>query len=235
MVDFSVRLSHPTQEGVLRVSKWLKHQMLLDLQEMEQLFKALEPFYIFNVSEAVKQENAQIEKGLFLEKYGAYVDALKAGLFPEESSCKRIFSSVFTKTPDILYAMPVGQEKFLIKPVRPVIQLQLHHFFVSSIDGMFHPMVLGKESITWGLQLSYPQIYQDPKGHNFSKVIDSSDFPNTALFTTLAKWIRTYTVPTPFVFAGKKTNVPFRLGKGCFSWIAHHPGLITRGVQCLRS
>lgn len=226
-----LRSSKPDIEGVLRVSKSLKHQVLLDEEEMRSLLDALDPVLIYAVSEAVDSKSGFIEQAHFLQKYAQYVECLKNGVFPEERPLRRFFSSIFTTTPDLLYAMEVGHEKFLIKALKPIIQLQGHHFFVSSIDGVFHPMVLGEESITWGIQFSYPQIYQSPKQHDYAKVVDSSDFPNTALFNRLVKWLRQHTLPTPFIFDGKQTNVPIRLGKQCFPWINKHPGLIAKRIK----
>ena len=226
-----LRISSPEKEGVMRASKWLKHQLLVTEEEMRSLFEALSPFEIFVVSEPVVRETMRVKNEEFLECFDAYIAALKAGRHPDETALRRIFSTVFTSSRDALYAMEVGRERYLIKPIKPVIQLQLHHFFVSTIDGKFHPMVLGKESITWGIQFSYPQIYQCPKTQDFAKVVLSDQFPNSALFHKLVKWTRLHTQPTPFVFQGKKSNEPIRLGKGCFDWIGRHPGLKERGVS----
>ncbi len=59
-------------------------------------------------------------------------------------------------------------------------------------------MVLSRKSVTWGLQFSYPQLYQDPRTRQIFKVTDTPEFPNTALFSKLQKWIRSETLPTPF-------------------------------------
>jgi hypothetical protein len=226
-----LKISTPAIEGVMRASKWLKHQVLLDEEEMRDLFRALEPFEIFVVSEPVSEEKMQIGHQEFLAKYAEYVGALKKGELPDEAPFRKYFSSVFTTSSDALYAMEVGKEKFLLKTIKPIIQLQGHHFFVSEIDGKFHPLVFGKESITWGIQFSYPQLYQDPTTQDFSQVKESEEFPNTALYKRLAKWLRAETVPTPFLFQGKRSNEPIRLGKKCFSWIGKHAGLNEKGVS----
>jgi hypothetical protein len=226
-----LRLSTQQIEGVLRVSKWSKYQVLLDPQEMKDLFAEISPFWIYTVSEPVTEKTAVISQEDFLSQYETYARSLKEGVLPEEGHLRRLFSSIFTSTPDILYAMKVGQEKYLVKALKPVVQLQAHQFFVSSVDGRIHPMVLGKDSVSWGIQFSYPQIYQNPKDHDFFKVVDSSDFPNTKLFTNLVKWMRRNTLPTPFVIDGKRTNAPIRLGKKCMSWINKHPQLQEKGIE----
>lgn len=229
-----LRISTPEQEGRLQISKWLKYQVLLDLAEMEDLLNSLAPFSIYRVSEAVEKEKSVIEKNEFLRNYALYIDALKEGHLMDEKLLRPYFSSIFSTTPDLLYAMKVAQEKVLIKPLRPVLQLQLHHFFASKVDGQFYPMVLSDESTTWGIQFSYPQIYQDPKSQEITKVTSTPDFPNTFLFMKLVKWMREHTMPTPFLFQGKKTNSPIRIGRQCLSWIENHPGLISREIKVIR-
>jgi hypothetical protein len=179
----------------------------------------------------LNEKTAVISFEEFFQKYEGYISSLKEGKIPEEKSLRRYFSSVFTTTPDILYAIKVGEEKYLIKSLKPIVQLQAHQFFVSTIDQKVHPMVLGKDSITWGMQFSYPQIFQSPKSQDFFKVDTSEQFPNTVLFTNLVRWIRRNTTPTPLVIEGKKTFVPIRVGKKCMSWIHVHPQLLAKKIQ----
>lgn len=225
------RASTPDAEGVLRVSKWLKFQVLLDEEEMQEWLQALMPLEIFLVSRPIHKEGASLSVDLFCKKYTQYIQMLKEGQVPSVSEFRDVFSAIFTATSSILYAHLVGEERFLIKSIKPVIQLQPHHFFLSDVDGKYHSMVLSDESISWGLQLSYPQIFQDPKESHFCKVTSSEAFPNTALFTRLTHWLRRHTLPTPFLYQGVKTNVPIRIGKKCLSWIAKHPQLIKRKIE----
>jgi len=219
------RISTPAEEGVLSVSKWLKVQVLLDISEMNELIKALPPFFSFPAGQIVAAENAFVREAQFLANYTAYIEALKK---EELLQLKPLF---WTTSLDMLYAMQVGENKFLIKPLKPVIQLQAHHFFYSELDKKFHPMVLSKESVSWGLQFSYPQIYEDPKTHLFSKVNNSLEFPNTELFLALTRWLRAHSMPTPFIVEGQKVNVPIRIGKKAFSWINVHPQLKLKGIS----
>jgi hypothetical protein len=216
------------QTGRLQASKWLKYQALLDTDEIAALLDALEPFLIYRVSDAILEDKACIEKTDFLNHYARYIDGLKAGSLIDERLLRPYFSSVFTVSRELLHPMVVAGGKVLMRPTRPVVQLQLHHFFASQTDGQIYPMVQSHESTSWGIQFSYPQLYQDLKTQEIKKV-DSKE-PNTALFSRLTKWMRANTQPTPFLFQGKKINSPIRIGKRCFAWIAHHPGLAARGL-----
>jgi len=224
-----LRLSHPKTEGALNVSKWIKHQVLLSEDEMKMFLSALSPHAFYNVSEVVSAEGSVITDEIFAEQYGKYVAAIKRGEIPDERQFRRYFSSVVSVAPDVLYAMEIKSGLYLIKPIQPVVQLQLHQFLPSEIDGKYYPMVLGNDSVTWGLQFSYPQIFQHPQTKVFARV--DAECPNTALFTQMAKWFRSHTVPTTFIWKEKTTSVPIRIGKEALSWIHHHPQLQSKGIS----
>ncbi len=219
-MSLPVRVS--SKESALQVSKSRKLPVLINLEEMEALLASLGTFSIFDVSRPVTVEEMEISPKDFLFHWGRYVEGIVTGKLIDEAPLRPYFSAVFTTTPDALYAIALANGKYLIKAKEPVIQLQRHHFIFS--EG-FHSGVMGEGSITWGIQFSYPQLYLDPKTNQIGKVIKNSTFPNTELFQKLAKWVRSYTSATPFVFEEKQINEPMRLGKQCFDWINHHPTL----------
>ena len=103
----------------------------------------------------------------------------------------------------------------------------------SEHDGKFRPMVFGLDSVTWGLQFSYPQLFMDGRTKEAFAVVESEEFPNTALFHQLQRWMRQNTLPTPFLVDGKRVNSPIRLGKACLPWINRHPQLAPKHLQVL--
>ena len=224
-----LRISTLAAEGPMQASKWLQNQVLLSSDEMVALFAALGEFTIFQTSSVVKQGEGWVSHQTFLDRYKSYVDALQQGQMPEEASYA-LFSSVFTVDPESLYAVLVGEDKQLIRVCRPVIQLQIHRMDYSPADGKFRSMTFGTDSILWGIQFSYPQLFQD-KGSLEIKQATSSEFVNAALFQTLQRWVRHHTAPTPFLVDGVKINVPVRLGKQCFAWINQHPQLKEKGLM----
>ncbi len=228
--SFPIRVSSPKTEGILQVSKWLKIQVLLDCEEMESLLSALRPLFFVVVSEIVHTDQAMIASASFHEKYAEYVHLIKQGQVPPTDEFRRYFSSAMSTSLDVFYAIAAGSDKVLVKPLRPVVQLQAHHFFYSDLDQKFHPMVLSEDSVTWGLQFSYPQLFQDPKTRQVVKVSDTVEFPNSALFLKLLKWIRSSTLPTPFEKGGARVNSPIRIGKKSLAWIKNHPQLKKRGI-----
>lgn len=224
-------LSHPKVEGQMQASKWLSHRALLDVREMEALMSVLPPFDIYNVSKLVDLDEAVISKEDFLAKYIDYVTSLKAGLHPDEKELKPYFSSCFSATEDALYAIEAKGGQYIIKPKEPVVQLSLHHFTFSPEHNAFQSMIHSKASVSWGIQFSYPQIYSNSLTHDVVEVYKESDNPNTLLFKTLARWMRSNTVPTPFRVGVTPIYATFRVGKRSLSWIDRHVQIETVGLS----
>lgn len=226
----NIRISTQEAEGQFQASKWLAYQVLLDTPELEHLLKTLSPLEIFLTSISDSQQ-VRLSQEAFLRTYDDYVSCLKRGELPEEANFRVPFSSIFTASTEEIYAIKVGTNKQLIRVLRPVIQLQAHRMHYSSDDGKFRPMVFGKDSILWGLQFSYPQIFKDNSTKEYYQVLEGERFINTALFRLLQKWMRQNTMPTPFLVEGKVINIPMRLGKKCLSWVNKHPQLSLKGLQ----
>jgi hypothetical protein len=105
-----------------------------------------------------------------------------------------------------------------------VVQVQAHCFTYSSLDGVFRPMSMGVGSVFWGLQFSYPQIYQDAKTMELCEVEEGT------LFRKIQLWSREATRATPFIVEEKRINSPIRIGKKCLSWIGRHPQLCQQNI-----
>lgn len=221
-------------EKPLQASKWLQSQALLSKEELEDLFKFLEEsfnFYLYPCGVVCSKEKGEISKTEFVEAYGKYINSLKHGETPDLAFYRTVFSPAMTITTDALFTIPVGEDRQIIRISRPVIQLQAHNIDYSTVDKKFHSMVFGIDSIAWGLQFSYPQLFQDNETKQVEIIKKNQTFPNTALFQLLQKWMRQHTIPTPFIAEGKVTNVPMRLGKKCLDWIHQHPQLVQKNIS----
>lgn len=215
----------------MQASKWLKVQLLVDASEMESLFTALGDFSIYVTGAVVLKAAGEITHKVFLKAYEKYISALKEGVIPPESVYRQLFGAVLNKDPEALFAVAVGPDRQLLRVAKPVIQMQPHSMDYSPYDGKFRAMVYGLDSILWGVQFSYPQLFLDAETKEPENVDDSERFPNTVLFKNLQRWIRNHTLPTPFLVEGKKINVPIRLGKKCLPWINKHPQLAPKNIQ----
>ena len=222
----------------MQASKWLQTQILIDSDEMSALFdylnlgttvSGLKPFYIYQTSLLTKPGEEEIPQSLFLSVYKDYIDQLKNQQDPTDPLFRKVFSSVFTASSDTVYVIPFPSEKQLVRIFSPVIQLQAHQMDYFHLDHKFRSMSLGSQAISWGIQFSYPQLYENPATHQPEKVGEQCQ--NTELFKMLQKWIRLNTIPTPFEVNGMRINSPMRLGKKSLAWINRHPQLNLRGIQ----
>jgi hypothetical protein len=221
----TLRISNSSLEGVYQGSKYLKYQVLCDTQELKSLFDRLDPFLIYPLTGLV--DGNPIPADRFISEYSLWIEQLKNGGIPSDADLRRLLACAFTKESDALWKQEVPGGRYLIKMAKPVIQVQAHFFTYSPVDSVFRPMTMGQGSIFWGLQFSFPQIYQEPKTMELLEVDESL---NSELFQKIKQWTRDETRATPFVVDEKKTNVPIRLGKNCFSWIHCHSQLIEQKI-----
>ncbi|MCP5469194.1 MAG: hypothetical protein H7A36_01655 [Chlamydiales bacterium] len=208
----------------MHASKFIKIPALLDGDELAALFKHLGPFSIFEMGRI--SEKVELSLDEFLEAYISYIGGLKKG---EKSDWP--FAYIFTVSHKALEIREI-EGRFLVRPKMPVVQLQPSRVRYSKADGAFQTGVYGKQSISWGIQFSYPFLFQDATTHEIEKITPCERFPNTQLFLDLQKWLRKNSSVTPFEVEGKRINVPIRLGKKCFDWISHHPDLEEISVVC---
>lgn len=219
----------------MQATKWLKVQLLAEASEIEALFTSLGDFDIFISGSVTAKGEGKISHEQFIKTYTHYIQELQKGKIPAERDYRLFFSTIFTKDPEALFVVPLGSCKQLLRVSKPVVQLQPHSLDYSMHDKKFRPMVFGLESVLWGIQFSYPQLFQDPVTKEPLNVDESDLFPNTELFKSLQRWIRHNTIPTPFLVEGKKINVPMRLGKRCLSWINFHPQLSLKNIKVIGS
>lgn len=222
---------HDSAIPTLQASKWLQQQMLLDEEELNQLFLELGDFTIYKVGVVAPLEKLEVPKQDFLGGYGDYIQKLKSGTVPNITDYRKLFSVVMTVSSDSLFAYRINENEYLVKIAQPVVQVQSHAMHFSKYDHKFRPMVFGPDSITWGLQFSYPQLYQDSATQAIHKVDDTESCPNTSLFRKIQRWQRKNTIPTPFLVENNKINVPMRLGKECLEWVNNHPQLREIGLK----
>ncbi len=214
-----------TLAAPFQASKWMKHPVLLDVTEMKDLLSALDNCWIVQTSGVISKEHVIITKKNFLEMYEKYLQNLRNGISSMDFQMRSFFSSVFTSTLDALYLyrLPKNEkEEYLVKVCLPVIQLQAHNFHYSSEDDSFRSMAFGQTTFSWGIQFSYPHMYQD---NNFKMYAgkEMEIFPNTSLYKKLQQWIRSHTTVTTIEAKGKRKNIPIRVGKNCGNWVEKLP------------
>ncbi len=213
-------------------SKWLHIQLLVDPESMERLFATLGDVFLYQVLGPVAPEKALIQHAHFFDAYRRYVQALKEGIVSEETF-RGFFTAVMTKTQEAVCGMDLEDGRILIQPVLPLLQMRPHRFVYSSVDEKFRPMVFGKTSISWGVQISYPQLFQDARDRSVHNAL-TDGFVNHELFRKVQAFIRQETIATPFEVAARVTRVPIRIGKSCLSWINEHRELQANHIRVVR-
>jgi hypothetical protein len=199
-----------------QASKWLKVGILADPDEIFDLMGALPSVFLYQLGKVVQEP--EISKEMFNAEYKDGIDALKQGsVVPFKS-----LPLVMTLEKEAVSIKSVPNRGYLVQIKEPAVQIQAHSFRYSPVDQSIRAGVLGADSIAWGLQFSYPQIYQEP---DTQEIVSTLKRPNAALWNAFRQWLRDKTVPTPFSLNGKILHSPIRIGKKCLSWISHHPQL----------
>lgn len=227
----AVRVAEVGQEPLFQASKWLKVPLLVDTEKLQELFEFLGNFDIYMTGMLTDKDQGTLPQSEFLKIYHGYIESLKEGKLPEEKTYVPYFSSVISATHEALYRIYTPKDQQLMRVSKPVIQVQAHTLDYSTMDGKMRSMVFGMDSIPWGLQFSYPQLYLD--GTTVVQTLHDADYPNTQLFKNLQEWVRKNTIPTPFEIAGEKVNLPFRIGKECLSWVNRNPRLQHKGLKVI--
>ena len=182
-----------------RVSKWLTVAFLVTPEEFQNFLTELGNIYLFPTGE-LSASPGPITKQGWAEEYQGYVEG-----------GKRLRPLLMTYDEGDVYSIEAAPGKFLVYPRYPVIQAREHQFAVTS-DHRIQPMVFGKGSIRWGVILSYPQIFYDPRTKKIVEVFKEREAPNTVGFRKIQKWVRDFTKPASFIVGGGKVNATFRIG-----------------------
>lgn len=212
----------------LNASKWLKLQLLLDPSEMQTLQEQISDAQLYNCSDVLGSEDGQIDWKRFQEIYQAYVEALKQGETPDHSKVRACFSALLSGDHEAVTYFDVSGGRRLLRPIAPVVQFQHHRVHYSTVDDTFHPMVHGPDTIDWGIQMAFPQLFLQDDGAVVETLKSGS--VNAQLFRSIQRWVRKATVPCPFFIGDKKVTATIRIGHACFDWINNHPQLKIKGL-----
>lgn len=228
------RISTQAKEGNLQVSKWLHIQALLSGDEMHQLIEKvegkLEKIHFVASGQVGQPCDLVVSREKFEKNYQEYVECLSLGNLPDSRKTQSNFSLSLSLTLDNFYCIEVASGGILVKTIKPVVQMQAHFMGFSVVDERCRPMVRCSESIPWGIQISYPLIYQDPKTDQVHQALKEEAFTSRLIFQEIQKWMRLHSRATPILYKEKRMNIPMRLGHDCFSWINNHSMLQYHGL-----
>lgn len=230
--DFPIRI-HPYAEEI-RYAKWLQTPLLCSLEELDLLLHSLGSIFLVPAGGLLEREALFVSPEDLRSTYQQYLAWIVSSAALPSAEMRRHLTLMMSVSLDSFSAAEIKTGRFMIKPVQPVVMIQPYHFFMSSLDQKIHSMVMSQESISWGLQFSYPQMYEDPKNHLFGKISEAPEFPNTALYKKVVQWVRSFAMPAPVHYMGQKTHASFRIGKQAFALAQAHKGLQKRGIEVRR-
>ncbi len=222
------RISTPSHEGQFQAAKWLKIQALLDPVELSDLLSLCPPTWIYPLSGLFALGDVAVPKERLTSVYAEWIDCLKSGQVLDPVQLRLWNALCWTRRPEAVWLQEVPGNRYLVKVGEPVVQIQVHYMSYSEADLEFRSMALGQSAIFWGLQFSFPQVYQDPKT---LELIEGARGENWELFQHIRHYVREETLPTPVMINGKRKNLPMRLGRRCFSWIGMHRALTKQGLS----
>jgi len=226
---FPFAISTLSKEGTLQASKWLHVRMLLDQEELQELVSLIAPCFFVNVAKIGQSDELLIEVDTLLAHYREYIKGLQNPL--EKGVDKTRFSLALSKTLDPFYAMAIKDQQFLIKMKTPVIRVQLFQWHYVEETKQFITTAQLSQGLSWGLEFSFPQFYQDPKTYQPVEILKDLSNPNTQMFKQIQKWARSKTEPASFLIHQEKLIAPFKIGKKCLPWIQSYCSLRSRGWE----
>ncbi|PCI94021.1 hypothetical protein COB11_04430 [Candidatus Aerophobetes bacterium] len=226
-----ISLSTVQEEGLLRASKHQRVQVLMEASELRELFFHLGDFYVVESAKVKDPEQQVITKEDYLKRYALYIDHLKTKLDSPEKDILSPLSVCFSKVLDCFYMIDVGNNKALIKQKAPSVFVQPFSFHYDSESASIFTGVHTKDRIFWGLEFSFPQMYQDPKTFDTIEILKDKQNPNTQLFKKLQSSLRKNTKPTSLNFSGVSKAFPFKLSQNSLAWVQDYPKLKQFNIQ----
>ncbi|MCF7852942.1 MAG: hypothetical protein K9M07_06855 [Simkaniaceae bacterium] len=175
----------PAPFNPLQASRFISHYALLDPKTMRALLHEL-GCSVYNVSKVLSEQECKDYGPFFLERYTDYINALfKADFDPK--LFRKDLTCALTLDMEAVVIQTLPGQRYLAKPQYPIVQLGIYQFIIGDNGRILHH-VLGKESICFGLEWSYPQLYRDPKTKQNLNALKEA--PNHVLWKKITTWMR---------------------------------------------
>lgn len=196
------------------ISRARSQRALLDPEEMASLFQELDPFVLFRTAAKEVLPVKEDDRYEWLLLYKEYIEQLQKN----EVGRAVLLSAFISPSQESFYALFTPSKKIQIRPRSPVIQITHHTFSFNAEERQFYSQIFGTEAISWGLEWSFPLLFEDPLTKEVFKLTDPEAWPALALFKKWERWLREHTEPAKFLSQEKKVVAPFRIGKKAKSW-----------------
>lgn len=211
MMDLVV--STPKEQGHYLVSKWLRFQLLLTVETFKELLDFLSVEVLFGVAGPDVKEELVYSKETYLAVYKAYLEALQRR---DEKLIKELMKKLcvaIAYEKQAFYQIELADNRCLIKIKEPSIQFRPFNFIYHKELQQFLMQVKSKEAINFGLEISFPQIFQDPKTAQILHVFKDQKLVSARGFKKVQSFVKSKTKPAKFLIEDQIKTATFRIEK----------------------
>lgn len=216
-MQFEVSL--PQAQNRYRASKWIAFQMLLTRNELEDLFNEISAQVFCCIAKVDEEKNLLYHKESYLSLYTSYLEALKS---QNKFLIKQLLISLnvaLAYDESSLYKVLAPNNKCLIKIKKPCIQVKPFNFVYHFGLEKFLTNIKSEEAIYFGLEFSFPQIFQDPQSQEIQSLFKNNLSLSETYFNKIRLFVREKTKPAKFLISDKRKVATFRIGKTCAGFV----------------
>lgn len=193
-----------------QASKWLNVQVLSE--NLEKLFELGKIYPLKGYAKSLTSLPNVPEYALYVSDWKQG----KAAKLPD-------FAYAFTLSEDALYAIDFEQG-YRIKPKEAIVEITPH--YMSFGEEEVKSNVFGTDTLSWGIQFGFPQLYEDEQGE-IRKHLEAKNYP---LFKEIQKYLRENTIPAKFKRGDQIIQSSIRVDKDAHDWVNQHPWLKTKNI-----
>lgn len=194
----------------------------MDKLDWESFFDSFPSLFLVVVSSVSEKNQYRIEKKEFMQGVESYIEALITKDQIDLTPYRKIFSVALSQSEEDFTLQVLQDTRVLVKQKQPMIQLRLASWIIDE-QLQIKTKIIGKESIPWGVEIAYPQTFQDPDTKEIKNGL--TDYPNGMLFKEIMRWIRKNTKPVQIIFESNEIQSNLRLGSNALQWIDHYKRL----------
>lgn len=209
------------------VSRQQKIGFLYDTQDLKELSELFKDVYCIDLTRPGKPTDLIIKFSELLPSLENNIIRLKKNqVAPLSSTDQRLLNSSLSSTTDAIAELKLADSRSLLRPTLPLIQINPLRLYYNQELATIKSQVYGRDTIAWGIQLSYPQLFKDQEsGDVISTLIPDSPLPNTALFKDAQKWMRRNTKICTFKSDNMTISSNVRITPRALEWVSYHSQL----------
>ncbi len=209
-------------------SRWVSVGLLMSAEEWKTFFQAFPRLRLYKVAAVVMEGAEELPFEEFYSLVESFATEIQTKLDMDLSSYRIPFSCALSESKESFTIQALPSQRVLLKPKEPVIQLRPLSFSISS-EGKIQTKSWGKNHICWGIQMSYPQLFQDPATQNIIQAL--SEHPHGVLFKKVLHWIRHHTKSVFLKGQEKSAAFSLKVGKESVYLLSKHEQCRKNGVE----